>query len=59
MLVSVIYAENMNCGAVHSSRLEYLIKKGLIFAFRRPDEWVIIGKRTEHQDDKKLLNNMN
>jgi hypothetical protein len=53
MLVSVIYLENMNCGAVHSSRLEYLINKGLIFAFRKPDEWVIIGKDADRSYEIK------
>jgi hypothetical protein len=42
VLVSVIYNENKNCGTVHFSRLESLINSGLIFAFRRSHEWVII-----------------
>jgi hypothetical protein len=44
MLIQVIYLENKRCGAVHSSRLDYLIRSGLLFAFRRSDGWVIVGK---------------
>jgi len=43
VLISVIYNENKNCGTVHSSRLETLIKSGQIFAFRHPREWIIVG----------------
>jgi len=43
VLISVIYNENGNCGTVHSSRLETLIKSGQIFAFRHPREWIIVG----------------
>ncbi len=44
MLIQVIYLEDKRCGAVHSSRLDYLIRAGLLFAFRRSDGWVIVGK---------------
>jgi hypothetical protein len=46
VLISVIYSENKNCGTVHSSRLESLIKSGQIFAFRHSREWVIVGTDT-------------
>lgn len=52
MLVSVIYNENKNCGTVHFSRLESLISSGLIFAFRRTHDWVII-EPSEASDVRK------
>lgn len=52
MLVSVIYNENKNCGTVHFSRLESLINSGLIFAFRRSHEWVIIEPKEGRNDGK-------
>jgi len=44
MLIQVIYHENKRCGAVHKSRLDFLVRSGLLFAFRRADGWVIVGK---------------
>jgi hypothetical protein len=44
MLVQVIYQDDKRCGAVHRSRLEFLIRSGLLFAFRRAEGWVIVEK---------------
>lgn len=42
MLIQVIYNDDRRCGAVHSSRLDYLIRSGLLLAFRRENEWVLV-----------------
>jgi len=44
MLIQVIYQEDKRFGAVHASRLDYLIGSGQLFAFRRVQEWVIVEK---------------
>jgi hypothetical protein len=44
MLVQVIYQDDKRCGAVHRSRLDFLIRSGLLFAFRRAEGWVIVEK---------------
>jgi hypothetical protein len=44
MLIQVIYKNDKRCGAVHRSRLDFLIRSGLLFAFRRENEWVIVEK---------------
>lgn len=57
MLVSVIYNENKNCGTVHFSRLESLISSGMIFAFRRTHEWVIIEPAQVSDDENGARSN--
>ena len=44
MLIQVIYQSDKRFGAVHASRLDYLIQSGLLFAFRRAHDWVIVEK---------------
>ena len=44
MLIQVIYHDDKRFGAVHVSRLDYLIGSGKLFAFRRAQEWVIVEK---------------
>jgi hypothetical protein len=44
MLIQIIYQSDKRFGAVHTSRLDYLIQSGLLFAFRRAHGWVIVGK---------------
>lgn len=44
MLIQVIYQSDKRFGAVHPSRLEFLIRSGKLFAFRRAQEWVILEK---------------
>jgi hypothetical protein len=44
MLIQIIYQSDKRFGAVHTSRLDYLIHSGLLFAFRRAHDWVIVGK---------------
>ncbi len=46
MMIQVIYSDDKRCGAVHSSRLDFLIRSGLLFAFRREDEWVLVEEDT-------------
>lgn len=46
MLIPVIYSNDKRCGTVHSSRLDYLIRSGLLMAFRRENEWVIVEDDT-------------
>ena len=44
MLVQVIDQDDKRCGAVHRSRLDFLLRSGLLFAFRRAEGWVIVEK---------------